>query len=65
MSKIGLRAARVNAGYTLSEVSEAVGISKYTLAQYEKGFTVPRWDVFQKLCELYKFSVNDIVLPER
>lgn len=64
MGKISLRAARVNAGYTLEEVSKKTGISKYTLGNYEKGTSQPRWDKFLSLCELYEQSVNDVYVPK-
>ena len=65
MSKIGLRAARANAGLTLEEVGKVIGKSAYTIAKYEKGESVPKWDVFNKLCNLYGFNVDDIFLPEQ
>ena len=65
MSKISLKAARVNAGMTLKEVSKRTNISMYTLAKYEKGEVSPRWDTFLLLCSLYNQSCADIFVPTR
>lgn len=58
--KITLRAARVNAGYTLNEASEVFGINKDTLSKYEQDSTnVPR-TFFVKIEEVYKIPVENI-----
>ena len=65
MSKMSLKAARVNAGMTLEDVSKRTHISKYTLSKYEQGISSPRWDTFLLLCSLYKQSCADIFVPTR
>lgn len=65
MSKVSLKAARVNAGLTLKEVSEKTNISEYTLSKYEKGKSVPRWDTFVMLCSVYNQACTDIFLPKK
>lgn len=65
MSRISLKAARINAGLTQAEVGKEIGKSAYTLSKYEKGESIPKWDVFEKLCNLYGFRVDDIFLPGR
>ncbi len=64
MAKISLRAARISAGYSAEKAAKQVGVSRFTLLKYEKGDTVPRWDVFETLCKLYGVSVTDIFLPK-
>lgn len=56
-----LKAARVNAGFTLVQAAAAVGISKNTLANYEAYRTIPDIEVGKKLAALYKLSVDDII----
>lgn len=60
MLKITLRAARVNAGFTLVEASEKFGVNKDTLSKYEKDSTnVPR-KFFAKIPEVYSVPVDNI-----
>ena len=58
---IHLKAARVNAGFTQTEVAERLKISKSTLISYEKYKSVPDIDMAQKLAELYGMSVDNII----
>lgn len=58
--RITLKAARVNAGYTLIEASQLFGINKDTLSKYEQDSTnVPR-SFFVKIEEIYKIPVEYI-----
>lgn len=60
MIKITLRAARVNAGYTLTEAAAKFGINKDTLSKYEQDSSnVPRM-FFVKIEEIYKIPVEYI-----
>ena len=65
MSKISLKAARINAGYTLRQVGEQTGLHINTLSDYEKGKSMPRWDTFVKLCSLYQIPISDVFIPEQ
>lgn len=58
---ITLKAARVNAGLTQMDVVNALGISKSTIANYELYRTKPSIETAQKLADLYKMSVDDII----
>ena len=51
--KISLKAARVNAGLFQAEVARELGINVATLKRYEKGETVPRADVLEKMGKIY------------
>lgn len=53
-----LKAARVNAGYSQEEAASILGISPDTLRTYEAGKHVPRWDVVDKMRELYQLPVD-------
>ena len=61
MRKLTLKAARVNAGLTQSEVVLILGINKGTLINYEKYRTIPDISTAQKLASLYGLSVDDII----
>lgn len=62
---ISMKAARVNAQLTQREAAKALKISKATLLNYEKGRTVPQMDMANRMAELYKLAVDDIIfLPK-
>lgn len=58
--KITLKAARVNAGFTLSEASNRLDISVYTLINYEKGKTFPPTKLIPKIEALYNIKYENI-----
>ena len=63
--KFSLKAARVNAGLTQDEVAKALGKSKNTIVNYEKGRSSPDIETGKALAKLYGMSVDDIIfLPD-
>ena len=58
--KISLEAARINCNLTQKEAAKHLGISRYTLQNYESGKTIPNWDVVKKMEALYKISFDYI-----
>ncbi len=58
--KISLRAARVNAGFTILEAAKELGIGKDTLIKWEKnsGFVNPIWQ--SKISEVYNIPIDYI-----
>ena len=57
-----LKAIRMNLGLTLEEASEMIGVSKYTLSNYERGDTYPDVPVLKRIEEVYKIKMlNDTV----
>lgn len=58
--QITLKAARVNANFTQAQVTNITGYARSTLTSWESGKTVPRADVLEALCELYKIPVDSI-----
>lgn len=63
--KFSLKAARVNAGLTQDDVVKALGMSKNTIVNYEKGRSVPDIEMGKALAKLYGMSVDDIIfLPK-
>lgn len=61
MTKITLKAARVNKGYTQKVAAEKLGFSAESLASYEKGKTFPNTIRLEKIQEVYDITYNDII----
>lgn len=59
--KIGLRAARVNAGFTQKEAAERLEISRSTLANYEMSKTKPDIDTAIALAKLYGVPIDNLI----
>lgn len=53
--KISLEAARTNAGYTLKQAAERLGISVATLHNWEKDSSVVKVSQVKKIEEVYSF----------
>ena len=60
MFKISLEAARVNAGLSQKEVATALGVSNRTISSWENGKTFPSFEKINKLCELYRVSLDNL-----
>lgn len=60
MPQITLKAARVNAGLTQSEVAEKLNISAGTLKNWERGKTFPKQPQIEALCELYGVTYDNL-----
>ena len=55
-----LKKARKDAGYTMNEVMEEIGIgSQSTFKCYESGVYIPRADRFLMMCLSYGLSLED------
>lgn len=65
MTKISLKAARVNCGLTQKAVATKAGISEATIIRWEKGKTAPDANQLKKLCEIYGVLMDDIFLNEK
>lgn len=57
---ISLKAARVNAEMTQSELAKTLGITKSTIIKWEKGDTSPNINQARKIGEILKFPYNNI-----
>jgi len=64
LSEISLKAARVNAGLTLEDVSRETGVSVPTLSKWENYKTFPTARQLKTLCRLYSQSMDDIIVPD-
>lgn len=58
---ITLKAARVNKGLTQKKAAEMLGISEYTLINYEKGKSSPDVYVLKKIENLYEVPYHKII----
>ena len=58
---ISIKAARVNAGFTQTEVAERVGKTKNTIANYESYPSTPDIKTAQALADLFGMTVDDII----
>lgn len=56
-----LKAARVNAGLTQKEAANKLGVSVYSLINYEKGTSSPSVNVLKKIEELYGIPYHRII----
>lgn len=63
MFQITLKAARVNAGLTQTDVAKAIGKSKSTVLKWEKGKCDIDIKSFYKMCKLYHVTPELILLP--
>jgi transcriptional regulator with XRE-family HTH domain len=61
MLKISIKSARVNAGYSQKKASSMLGVSNKTLSSWENGITVPKADMVDKICQLYKVEYDNLI----
>lgn len=61
MLKISIKSARVNAGYSQKKASAILGVSNKTLSSWENGNTVPKADMVDKICQLYKVEYDNLI----
>ena len=60
MKLYSLKAVRTNLGLTLEEASKLIGISKYTLFNYEHFKTVPNAENIRKIEDAYDINYNEL-----
>lgn len=60
--QITLKAARVNANLTQTQAAAQLGVDRTTLQNYERGTTVPKWDVICRMQDLYKIPLEVLVV---
>ena len=63
MSKLTLRAARINSGMGQEEVAKALEVSTRTISNWEHERTYPTIYQLVRLCKLYGVDVEDLFLP--
>jgi len=57
---VTLKAARVNAGLKQEEAASKIGISVYTLANYENGKSFPDVPIIKRIEEVYNIEYRNI-----
>lgn len=62
--RISIKAARVNAGYSLDQASDLLNIKKRTLINYENGTSVPTWDALDKISKCYEVPIDNLRLSK-
>lgn len=63
--KITIKAARVNANLTQSELAERLGVTKQTIFNWEKGAYEPTIGQARKLSEVCGVPLDNIILPSK
>lgn len=58
--KISLKAARINAEMTQTDVAVKIGVLRDTIGRWENGQTKPRMDQLAKMSELYQIPVEKL-----
>lgn len=61
MSKMTLRAARVNVNLSQEEAATKLGVNKKTLSRWENGVSVPKGDKIDAICTLYCLPYDSII----
>jgi len=59
-SRVSLRAKRIDLDLTLEEASKLIGISKYSLYNYEKYKTIPNIEVAKKIAKAYRVDIDSL-----
>ncbi len=58
-----LKAARILAGYTMTELADNLGITKQALSQYENNDIEPRFDIYLKILKVLKCKNDFLTVP--
>jgi transcriptional regulator with XRE-family HTH domain len=58
MTKISMRAARVNKGLTIAQSAQQLGLTLNTLWRYENGLTIPDASTIDKMIKLYEIPYS-------
>lgn len=61
MSKITMKAARINAGLTQKVAAKKLNVSNKTLHRWENGISYPTPPKIEAICTLYGLSYDDII----
>ena len=57
-SRVSLRAKRIDLGLSIEEASKMIGISKYSLYNYEGYKRIPNIEVAKKIAEAYRVDID-------
>lgn len=59
-SRVSLRAKRVDLNLTLEEAAKRIGISKYSLYNYERYKTIPNIEVAKEIAKAYRVDIDSL-----
>lgn len=59
--RISMKAARINANLTQTEMAQRLGVSKKTIGSWESGKTKPKLDKVEPICSLLGVGYDDIM----
>lgn len=59
--KITLKAARVNVGFTQKEAAAKIGVTEYTVFNWEKRRSFPNVKNLKAIEEAYRVSYQDLI----
>ena len=63
--QITLRAARINAGLSREKAAKLIGVSSYTIANWETGKSYPSTKILPKVLDCYEIDINSLkILPQ-
>lgn len=65
MSKMTMKAARVNAGLTQKEAAKRLKVSNKTLCNWENYISIPKADKIEAICALYNTQYDNIIFFTR
>ena len=60
MRRYSLKALRVDSGMSLNEAAEKIGVSKYTLYNYEHFKTQPNTKKINRILEVYRVGIDEV-----
>lgn len=63
--QISIKGARVEKGLTQLQAAREMGVTRETIANWEKGNTAPSAPQLMELCRVYGVSITDIFLPDK
>lgn len=63
--KVTLKAARINAGLTQEEAARKLGVSEYSVSNWERGKTYPDIPALKKIEHLYGVDYKDIIFCQQ
>lgn len=62
--KVTIKAARVNAGFTLKDAAAKIGVTKETLSRWERGLSSPTLEKVERLAAAYQCTPEDFLYPK-
>lgn len=57
-----IKQLREESGYSISRLSEILGVSQQAICKWQKGITIPTIDHCIELCELFQVKIEDIIV---